>query len=160
MKEYVANERIIDKAVEIWKGLLKNPKFDNGDNTPTGGMASIMAKMIPGNADDENLEAFGKYLKESLMEEKYGGYLSVDYGPCEKLNSAAEKAGLKVQFPWKTNMNIWSDWLYLSYGYGAESVYYYPLPDGKWLVTKLSGSDIEKVKEYVLGGKPAFTVID
>lgn len=40
----------------------------------------------------------------------------------------------------------------------SEIVWHYPLPNGKWLVTRLQGSDIDKVIEYAVGGAPKFKV--
>jgi hypothetical protein len=32
------------------------------------------------------------------------------------------------------------------------------MPDGRWLLTTLYGSDINKVIEYAAGGKPEFSI--
>lgn len=164
-KLYKPEEKIVDRAVELWKRMLKNPKFDNGDSSPTGFFAGAMAKMIPNNATDEVLQAFGEHLKNALMNidpeyksEYYHSYLSVDYGPDKVLHTAAEKAGLKMEFPWKTTMHLWTDHVSVSAGYGAESIYHYPLSDGRWLMTTLSGSDISKIIAYCEGQELAFEI--
>ncbi len=48
----------------------------------------------------------------------------------------------------------------LSYavGYGLEDVFHYPFPADRWLLTTLRGSDIDKIIEYVNGGKPEFVI--
>ena len=84
--------------------------------------------------------------------------LSVDYHPDKTLSTAAKAAGLQMEFPWKTTMWLSAGSLSLSAGYGAGSVYHYPLNDGRWLVTRLYGEDIGKVVDYVQGGKPEFTI--
>jgi hypothetical protein len=74
------------------------------------------------------------------------------------LAQSAEEAGIDLAlFPWKTSMWIYEQYLSVAYGYGSESVYYYPF-DGKWLVTTLTGSDISKVLEYAKGGSPEFKI--
>jgi hypothetical protein len=160
------SDLLVKRAVELWKRMLRSPKFDSGDNGPTGGMASMLASMIPTNTTEELLDAFGEELAKKILapsEHNRDYYpntgLHVDYGPDKNLSDAAEAAGLKVQFPWKTNMWIGEDYISVRYGYSAEVVYHYPLNDGKWLVTYLSGSEIEKIKKFVADGTlPEFTV--
>jgi hypothetical protein len=72
-------------------------------------------------------------------------YLSVDYDPDLILRDAAEKAGLKTKFPWKTSMRLTDSYVTVSCGYGADYIFYYPLSDDRWFVTTLYGSDIDKV---------------
>lgn len=153
---------LINKAIAIWKDMLRSPEYDNGDTSDAGFMGTLLVKMLPNNSSEDVLDKFGEYLKESLSNPNESGYydtwLDVDYGPCKILHDAAEKAGLKTQFPWKTTVSIHENDLSVKCGYGAESVYYYPIDGNKWLVTKLYGSDISKVIEYVTGGKPDFTI--
>ena len=156
-------ERTADRAVELWKRMLRNPKYDNLGNTGTtqerrtSEMASLMAMTISSNVTEENLEKFGAELKRRILDESRRT-LGADYGPDRILSECAEAAGLEVEFPWKTVMHVYDDRVSLSYGYGAEDEYHYPLEDGRWLVTKLLGSDIDKVIEYVNGGSPEFHV--
>lgn len=175
MHEYKPNERIVDRAVEIWKRLLASPKYDNlgGTSSPeerrTMAMASALAQAIPSNATPERLVKFGAELKKRLMspKEQTGGIrrasyyeqsMSVDYGPCSVLNAAAEASDLKMEWPWKTNMWLYGDRLSVSAGYGAESVYHYPLSGDRWLVARLSGSDMEKVIALASGKEAAFDI--
>ena len=163
MYQYKPNEKIIDRAVEIWKRALLDTKYDNGDDSFQGGFASVLASMLPNNANEENLNKFGEYLKESLMnpidnKDWYYTSIGVDYGPDQILAESAEKAGLKVQFPWKTNMHLYETHVSFSHGYNGEHINHYPLSNDKWLITSLKGSDINKVIEYVEGGKPIFKI--
>jgi hypothetical protein len=160
--EYKPNEAVIDKAISIWKKILLKPKYDNGDDASP--IAGMLASLTPNNANDQNLESFGKELKILLMnsdKEHEGKYntiyyhtsIDVDYHPCKILQIASEKAELKLEFPWKTSMYLYNDKLSFSYGYSAGHIHYYLLKNGKWLVTSLTGDDIEKIKEYVTEGK-------
>ena len=167
-EEYKPNEVIVDRAVELWIDMLKYPKYDNlGPNSPestyskhVNGMASMLATRAPKNNTPEVLEAFGRELKAILIgpfEWSNGSNryvdtvneLHVDYQPDIYLDTAAKRSGLKMEFPWKTNIRLYNDSLSLSYGYGAETVYHYPLLNNKWLITTLSGSDIVKIKSLI-----------
>lgn len=160
---------IWERAAELWVCLLRNPKYDNLGDGPSSpeermscGMASVMASMLPNNATDEILELFRAALLRRMTDTSKSVYsrnsLHVDYGPDEILGDAAKEAGLKMQFPWKTNMWVGDNNVSVRNGYGAEAVCHYPLGDGRWLVTTLSGSDIAKVIELVNGGTPTFKV--
>ncbi len=160
------SDLLVKRAVELWKRMLRSPKFDNGDNGPNGGMASMLATMIPTNTTEELLDKFGVELEKTILtpsEHSRDYYpntsLHVDYGPDKALGDAAEAAGLKCQFPWKTNMWIGDGCVSVSAGYAAANVYHYPLDNGKWLVTSLSGSEIDKIKRFVTDGThPEFMV--
>jgi hypothetical protein len=134
-----ADPATIDKAVELWKDMLRRPKFDNGDPSRAGGLATIMAAMIPTNTDDARLEAFGVSLKRKLEIPSRNGYyesiLGVDYGPDAILAGAAREAGLDCQFPWKTVMWIEDGHVSVRNGYGAPIVHHYLEPDGTWTAT-------------------------
>lgn len=166
VKEYRPSERIVDRAVSIWRRLLENPRYDNGDTSFPGGMCMAMAKMIPNNANADRLDSFCGHLRKWLLspdDEQRGTFwskqsLAVDYGPGRGLIEAAAASGLKMEFPWKTSMWINDDHLHVRAGYSAETFYHYPLADGRWLVTTLSGSEISKVIEYIGGGKPEFHI--
>jgi len=166
MYEHKPTERTAKRAAELWKRMLAKPKFDNGDNSLTGGMAVAMVSMIETNTSTELLDAFGEKLVEKIMTpcERSPDYyeatrLIVDYGPCPALDEAAKEVGLKVQFPWKTSVNVYSDTVTARYGYSAETINHYALKDGRWLITTLSGSAVEDIKSHVVDGTPLeFTV--
>lgn len=168
MSDDKTKSRLIARAAELWVRMLASPKYDNMGDTGTKkerslmGMASLMAHAIPSNATPGVLERFReslvRRLREAMDGQEYGAYLGVDYGPDATLAEAAEDAGLKMEWPWKTRMSISKDKVGVSSGYAAEYVNHYPLPDGAWLVTTLAGSDISKVFEYIAGGKPEFRI--
>jgi len=155
-------EIIFERAVYLWKQLLSDPKYDNGDSSLRGAVASSMAKSLPSNASAEKIDEFGEALKSILMDEQTPEherrFLDVDYHPCTALANAAKAVGLKLEFPWKTTIRCQVDYLICSAGYGGEWLYHYPISDGRWLVTTLSGSEITKVVEYVNGGRPDFRI--
>lgn len=163
---YTPNERIIDRAITLWKRALEAPIYRNeplGAATSQNLMAGVMATMIPKNNTPDVLDAFGRELKDSLMRQHQGERnpdylfyersLCVDYDPCTLLAKAATTAGLRMQFPWKTYMDIQQDCLSFSMGYGAETIYHYPLANDRWLLTSLRGGDISKVIAAVDGGE-------
>lgn len=169
------NEIIVDRAITIWKRALSAPKYQivaQGErrfqDDKSEMLANILPHMIPKNNTSEILTEFGRSLKVIVMAGKvlesgntyYDPFLSVDYHPCERLAVAAKESGLNMEFPYKTDMYIGEDHLTWSYGYGAPRQYHYPLADGRWLVTRLYGEDINKVIEYVMGEKPEFVVED
>lgn len=165
--EYKPNEKIVDRAVELWKRALGAPVYRNTapgspGNTPANDMASLMVAVLPKNNTPEILGAFGSALKKLLMEKQpyrhnpesadYIRSLGVDYDPDEILDRAAKEAGLKMKFPWKTNMYIYGDRLMFSTGYAGARMHHYPLPDGRWLVADLSGDDMDKIIALAASG--------
>ena len=162
MKEYQPNQQIVERAAELWVRMLRRPKYDNGDNSDAGFFAQVLVRQIRSNVTEEKLEAFRASLINRLMKPNERGYyetvLCVDYSPGGALADAAEEVGLKMEFPWKTDMYLSDRHLSLSAGHCAETKCHYPLSDGRWLITTLSGSEITKVIEYVEGGKPEFEI--
>jgi len=182
MNEYKPNEIIVDRACELWVRMLSKPEFNaigkegHGDD-PKGSMhiAQCLATMNADavKAEAESLNKFRTALKKYLMQkvrwereaglifDENGHYetgMNVDYHPDWALRQAAKESGIAEDlFPWKTNMYVDENSIALSYGDGAETVYHYPI-DGKWLIIKLRGSDIDKVIEYAKGGKPEFII--
>jgi hypothetical protein len=164
MSDYKPNERIVDRAVSLWRKMLACPKYDNGDPSVGGFIASTMAAMIPRNVSEERLDGFCVHLKAWLMTPGPRGdfyskqSLHVDYHPDEGLRSSAALAALTMEFPWKTSMWLYGDHLNVRAGYSAPTIYHYPLTDDRWLVTDLYGSELSKVIEYIDGGQPTFAV--
>lgn len=176
MFDYTPNPIIVRKAVSLWRGLLLVPKYDNGARDIPNLMAQGLASSLPTNADDAGvMDRFceeltkrltGKYsfdreTREEVEDSEQGYFvttLSVDYGPDTTLRAAARDAGLKMEFPWKTNMHLGSNHLSLCAGYSAARQNYYPLDDDgrQWLVTTLVGDvlDMEKVIDSVKNGNP------
>ena len=157
---YQPNPHIVERAVDLWVQMLENPRYDNGDLSLHGTMASMLADEVPRNNTPEILDRFRVELRRCLIEPFTSSYtrsgvtyeetrlvewLRVDYDPDEVLRTAAERAGLEMQFPWKTSMTLEAGCLSVMQGYGAEPVYHYPLQDGRWLTSTLRGTDVAKV---------------
>ncbi len=181
MRDERIPERMVDRAVTIWKRALANPIYRN--TTPRDRehfqfeVLNAMTAALPKNNTPEVLERFGEALKDILtnglmVTPDYGDrqpyqlrdrHLSVDYHPCRSLAAAAERAGLKMEFPIKTGMYIGDDHISFSMGYGEPRTYHYPLPDGRWFTSGLSGdpADSELLAAYVLEhGNLPFAKID
>lgn len=128
------NPRAIKLAVELWKKLLIDRKYDNMGDTGTPdersqmGMASKLASLIPANNTRDILEAFGDALTRILTDDPRSCQcgttmtLGVDYGPDSTLARAAKEVGLQMEWPWKTVMWIRDDCVQLKSGYGAKTV--------------------------------------
>ena len=176
MYTYTPNERIVDRAVAIWVELLTKPKYDNLgkdsrepiESRVQNTMASMLASKLKKNNTPDVLLKFAKELKPFLMEpteytttnykqetftdKRLFNYLSVDYHPDIPLRMAAERAGLEMEFPWKTSMFLDNEYVSVANGYGAERLYHYPLSNDRWLVTALTGDDISKVIALIENG--------
>jgi len=162
---------IISKAVDIWCKKLLTPVFDNGDNSIHGAMTHTLALMNIRNDKEKipniaaRVETFRQVLTAELIrlrDEPQSGeilspWLDVDYGPCKVLGNAADKAGIPhSQFSCKSSVSMRAGSLAVSFGYGAPRTNYYPLPDGRWLLTSITANDAEmdKVISSVMGGNP------
>lgn len=122
--------RQVDAAVNWWKQAIESPRYDNGDDSPTGGMVTMLAMMAEKPKSSDSVEAFGAALAEILKADERVAQqgLHVDYNPEGALYDAAQKAGMKlardVGFPWKTNMWFTDDGgVKVSAGYGASQKY-------------------------------------
>lgn len=193
MNKQLPDDRIIDRAVDLWCRELRAPRFDNGDRSFIGavgmGLAQNLARTEIEKVDDwvAAVERFSvelstrlKFLRdnderprpqEEYDAEKRGttgyvsanyyfdGHLDVDYHPSRRLAEAAEKAGVPTSaFSIKSSVYVGENFVETRFGYGADLVNHYPLPDGRWLLTTLRGSDMRKVVEYVMGGQPSFEI--
>jgi hypothetical protein len=164
----------IERAAELWTRALKRPIFSNGDFSSTGNLAQVLAESnaigaYPSDMKDR-LATFKSRLIQQLkfnrdhdgeltgnipykgkpgeMPERFcfSFCLSTDYAPDSSLSDAAKFAGIPFSlFSWKSRVYIGKAYVSSSWGYGAESDYHYPLSDGRWLICKLCGSDIDKV---------------
>lgn len=145
---YVPNERIVDRAVHLWMLALADPTYRNDH---TSNIACAMASTLPKNNTADVLRAFGDELKKRLMAPTersgdrvwYENFLGVDYGPDKVLGEAAKAAGLKMEWPYKTNMHLYVDRLSFSVGYGAPAAFHHPMADGRWVVSTLHGSEAD-----------------
>lgn len=157
---------IIERAVDLWCRKLHNPVFDNGDNTEHGFMSQAMASMViqadKGKVDnlESSIEIFRHELTAELKrlrdaDEYFPRWLDVDYGPCKELQKAGDAAGIPNSlFSCKSSVSMMDDYVRVSFGYGAEGLNHYRLPNGGWLITTLYGSDMDKVIMSVENGNP------
>jgi len=173
IREYEPNPIIVRKAVAIWRGAILVPRYDNGADDLQNRMAQVLASRLPSNADEPGvLDKFCDELQRLLttklrfdrdtdfkpIDDTVNGYfqvaLHVDYGPDLLLTHAAKVAGLRMEFPWKTYMSLDGRCLVWRNGYSAMQRYYYPLDaeGSRWLVTTLSGDDIDKIIAAVQAG--------
>ena len=161
-------DRIINKAVDLWCERLRNPfvKLDERwDKTKE--LESKLKNALESNPlSDNQINIFRKELVESLKRVIEGRRLyislSVDYELCQLLELAAAKAGISgFLFSPKSDVLINLETnrygiISVSWGYDSPYVFYYPLDNGKWLVTSLEGNkkEMQKVFDSVVSGNP------
>jgi len=174
-------QRYARRAAAIWRKLLEKPEYKNlcpEEEHPTEVvMCQMLAEMAPRNNTADVLNKFEsalfkltlERLKELDLRQKGAGdrrgwvppylHIRVDYGPDLLLRSAADEAGLDMEFPWKTDMNIDLERkvIDVSAGYRAPPATHHLCEEG-WLVCQLAGEreDVEKVIEIARGNKPKF----
>ena len=124
------NEQSARKAAELWVKMIQDNIPDEG-KSPYGTdiVFGTVSKMVH-NTSPELLSKFCDKLEAAiLMVNADGTYpnatLSVDLGPCDCLSEVAAEVGLSCLFPWKTEMQVGSDCVAVSAGFGADWVYYH-----------------------------------
>ena len=158
--------KLIEKAVDLWCGMLVNYKFDNGDTSDNRDM-SIMLATMNANSDKDKIADFPAEIEKfranciELVAEKIRNgrnwlSLSCDYNPCGDLRTAIE--GTQIQpgmFSCKTDVHIDDDHVSISAGYGAQHINYYPTDTGKWLITKsrIHKDELSEFISAVLDGR-------
>lgn len=124
----VITDEQITIAVEWWTKALFRHSFDNGDPSPQGDMAMVLAtlaaeKNLPTEAEASK---FALALVGQLMSHPRDRRITLDcdYGPGRYLYEAAEQAGISsLVFPWKTTMWLELDGsVSVSEGYGRPVV--------------------------------------
>jgi len=172
---------LIERAAEIWANSMFKPFHDNGDTSRNGAVGMVLANTNAQNtmdsmADGELKQKIANFrcilirnLKanydESLIDESkwFDSYLNTDYGPGQTLAIAAKEAEIPDNlFSIKSTVAIHDDCVRTSFGYGASHTYHYPLPDGKWLLTTLSGSaaDVSKLIDHAMGSNEMGFIIE
>ena len=148
-------------AANIVKEWLEEVSFmDNGEQDLKRKMfMDVMSMKIQENnpISKETIEAFTEDLEQEILKEDDGyhpmGSIHIDYGPFKELADLADKHGIHYShFPIKTTMFIDQDHISVSKGYGSPYTYHYLLENGKWLITTLSGKDIDKIKDHIVNG--------
>lgn len=134
------------------------------DNGETNFERKIMGNFLMGKIQEsnpiseDNLTAFTEALAEEIQSVNESGYselsrLYIDYGIGGELADLADEHSIHhSHFPIKSSIYVGYDYITESKGYGSPTKYHYLLENGKWLITTLSGQDIEKVKDHVVNG--------
>jgi len=128
MTRFTWTEETAKIAAQWWRNQLESPTFDNGDKSPTGGMAMAMAFVVHKPVTAEKLDAFERELVKIILD-KQPMCLDCDYGPDMLLATAADNAGLNARmgtFPWKTGMSAYNGEISVRVGYGAPAVTLWP----------------------------------
>lgn len=159
------SDKMINKAVDVWCKKLLIPVFDNGDDSAIGAMSHMLstANIQHDKAATSDIESKIEVFRISLIDrlvkarnsdDYFPCWLDVDYSPCKTLAESADKAGIPhSQFSCKSSVSVWDKHISASFGYGAETTFLYPLSNGKWLKTNLTGgSDLDKIFNHVLDG--------
>ena len=167
------SKQVINRAVDLWCRKLHTPVFDNGDDSEHGGLSTALATLNIQNdkASTDNMtdriEVFRAALTSEIVrlqedpDEYLMCWLATDYGPEKLLADAANKAGIPTsQFSVKSTVQMNDGYVSASFGYGAGYENHYPLPDGSWLITTLTGSDIDKVISSAISGNPLELTIE
>lgn len=146
-------DRIASKAASIWCRLLRNPKFDNGDKSDRGFMCMLMQEEIAERDGTGGIDEFGSLFARYAQCRAHVS-AHIDYGPDTDLRLLAEQAGMKTsRFPIKSGMNVDAHKINVRVGYGAQGDCYYPMPDGRWLVTSLYGTPDDMANIIELAGR-------
>lgn len=180
MEREKVSDVIIERAVELWCRALRNPKFNNGDNSEAGfftaGLAYMTADTAAGETEvDKAIERFREALVTNMKflrdhdgeptgrQNEYGrpetyyfdACLSTDYHPDENLRRAADQAGIPHKlFSWKSSVNVYDPAAVCAkFGYAAPDFYHYPLSGGRWLITQLRGRDMPLIIKAVEEGR-------
>ena len=149
-------------AASIVREWLEEISFmDNGEqDLERKVMGDILTMKIQESnpISDETLNAFIEDLEQEMLTQTEDGYcemssIHIDYNPWGKLAELADKHGIHhSHFPIKTRMFVDENYVSVSKGYGAPNLFHYLLDNGKWLITTLSGKDIDKIKDHVVNG--------
>ena len=134
------NKRLAIKTAAAWwvEKLRQREPHSNGDNNPASIFACVLADV---GAEDKGLETklevFRRELESNitkrmdfLSKNRFKSmWLSCDYGPCEELSAAADRAGINhLAFPFKTDLLI--KWDYKGeYSVKASDGYAQPYTD-------------------------------
>ena len=139
-------ENLIKRAAFLWRMMMEDGKYDNGDDEPIGFMLHAMAKKPITTKQLDDFEESLIKLISADVERQMSKYnvpisrcyvrLSVDYHPEKILSAAADAAGISHNnFPIKSSVSIGfeKENINVSYGYSSNGENHYH-SDGKWLV--------------------------
>ena len=111
-------------AADWWTEQIKNPRFDNGDDSETGGMTMILQTILANKTrpSAEKYDAFRVALEAAIIKQNPRFGLHVDYDPDRVLADVAEATSINPsQFPWKTSMYFRDGGVQVRAGYRAET---------------------------------------
>ncbi|MDD3397667.1 MAG: hypothetical protein PHR96_03930 [Clostridia bacterium] len=123
---------VINVATNWWGNVIKNPIFDNGDESEVGANVKKLAKLSNSaqpNLTEDQLAVFTQVLSNKIKAQLIAnGYcdLSVDYNPNIILAEAARVANLSDNmstFPWKTSMTIKPNQIVVRTAKGKQELY-------------------------------------
>lgn len=128
----MTKEEVILTAVQWWSDkLASKAPHSNGDKSSASFMACLFADLGAKTLTPEQVSTFERALTERLGA-KYDKHftrgsdcfiIGCDYGPDIALYESAEEAGIStMNFPFKTWMRIYKDYVEVSAGYGAPFV--------------------------------------
>lgn len=119
----------VEAAVKWWVNTIQNPKFDNGDRSEVGGLATLLALCCTKELSKEQVETFKNELTDILLTEdlvhRFG--IGADYQPDQFLAKALDSANISYNnVPWKTHMYFGDGKVLVKYGYSSPLVQIYP----------------------------------
>ena len=98
----------IEKAVNWWGEVLKNPKYDNGDNSGNGILTKVLTLKRQDNVSNKDIRKFQDNLRRILEQDEcdyHSFILTCDYTPNKNLRNATKGTNInETDFPWKTTM--------------------------------------------------------
>lgn len=128
-KEKLKYNAIAEVCANWWVEVIKNPKFDAGNDSMAIIVSGMMASSLVQPVDDLQASTFKEYLKEVIMTVLVDDdciLLSCDYGPSDILEKVTQAANISLKnFPWKTHMVIRRDMAKVRYGYTSNYVKIY-----------------------------------
>lgn len=155
MDRGVSMSETIEKASQIaaqwWADVIRDPKFDNGDRSPSSMTLFSMAKACVQDLTEDQRKSFLSVLTFVVSEKlRMGGPVSldVDYQPTGLLSKVAEETEIpETNFPIKTRMEIEDGFVSVKYGFGAKSEVLYVTTEYWNNKIKESELTIERCKE-------------
>lgn len=151
----------IEAATEWWADKLRHiAKFDNGDDSPVGGITAVLAMTLSAqNAvpTEKQIDRFRASLDWRLMARCVSTWrydqpnwcsahrtVHVDYGPDPILRDACDDAGIEradSRFPCKTTMWIDPGKVQVAEGYGKGPVTIFPVATATVVAVDEEASD-------------------
>jgi len=116
-------------AVKWWADTIQNPKFDNGDRSEVGRLATLLALCYTKELSEEQVETFKNELIDIVLTEDFVRRFGIgaDYQPDQFLAKALDSANISYNnVPWKTHMYFDDGKVLVKYGYSSPLMQIYP----------------------------------